>query len=53
MVHYVPDEGVDDGPVIATTEVVIHPDDSVESLTDRVHEAEHDLIVHVLRQITS
>ncbi len=53
MVHYVPDEGVDDGPVIATTEVVIHPDDSVESLTDRVHEAEHDLIVHALRQITS
>ena len=32
MVHYVPDEGVDDGPVIASVEVPIHADDTVEAL---------------------
>jgi phosphoribosylglycinamide formyltransferase 1 len=50
MVHFVPDEGVDDGPVIATTEVAINADDSVETLTARVHAAEHALLVEVLRR---
>ena len=35
MVHYVVDEGVDDGPVIASEEVPILPDDSIETLTGR------------------
>jgi len=48
MVHYVPDEGVDDGPVIATREVAIRPDDSVESLTERVHRAEHEVLVEAI-----
>jgi phosphoribosylglycinamide formyltransferase 1 len=51
MVHYVPDDGVDDGPVIATVEVVIDSDDSVESLTERVHAAEHALLVDVLHRL--
>ena len=51
MVHYVADEGVDDGPVIASTEVLIHPDDSVESLSQRVHAAEHELIVRALQLV--
>lgn len=45
MVHYVPDEGVDDGPVIASVEVPIHPGDTVESLRARIQAAEHELIV--------
>ena len=45
MVHLVPDEGVDDGPVLGTATVPIHPDDTLESLTARVHRAEHELLV--------
>jgi phosphoribosylglycinamide formyltransferase 1 len=48
MVHLVPDEGVDDGPVLATATIPIQPDDSLESLTARVHRAEHELLVSTL-----
>ena len=48
MVHLVPDEGVDDGPVLATATVSIHPSDTLESLTDRVHGVEHRLLVETL-----
>jgi formyltetrahydrofolate-dependent phosphoribosylglycinamide formyltransferase len=48
MVHLVPDEGVDDGPVLATTTVPIHPGDTLETLTARVHDAEHALLVSAL-----
>lgn len=44
MVHFVPDEGVDDGPVIATELVPIHAEDTLSSLTERVHAAEHRLL---------
>jgi formyltetrahydrofolate-dependent phosphoribosylglycinamide formyltransferase len=45
MVHLVPDEGVDDGPVLATQEVPILPDDTRESLEERIHAVEHELLV--------
>ena len=45
MVHYVPDEGVDDGPVIASREVPIHPSDTIETLRSRIQAAEHELLV--------
>ncbi len=48
MVHLVPDEGVDDGPVLGTVTVPIHPDDTLDTLTERVHDAEHHLLVDVL-----
>jgi phosphoribosylglycinamide formyltransferase-1 len=48
MVHLVPDEGVDDGPVLATSTVSIHPSDTLESLTKRVHGEEHRLLVETL-----
>jgi formyltetrahydrofolate-dependent phosphoribosylglycinamide formyltransferase len=51
MVHLVPDEGVDDGPVLATATVPIHPTDSLDDLRDRVHAAEHRLLVSTLRQL--
>ena len=44
-VHYVPDEGVDDGPPVASAEVPIHPGDTLEVLRRRIHEVEHELIV--------
>ena len=48
MVHLVPSESVDDGPVLATTTVPIHPDDTLESLTARMHHAEHELLIAAL-----
>jgi len=51
MVHLVPDEGVDDGPVLATETVAIRPDDTLESLTERVHATEHRLLVDTLRDL--
>ena len=49
MVHRVPDEGVDDGPVLATVEVPINLDDTFESLQARIHAAEHRLLVDAIR----
>ena len=51
MVHRVPDEGMDDGPVLAVTEVVIRADDTIESLSERVHAAEHDLLVDTVASL--
>jgi phosphoribosylglycinamide formyltransferase 1 len=51
MVHLVPDEGVDDGPVLAVEEITIRPDDTLESLTDRVHRVEHRLLVQTLASL--
>ncbi|MBA3287630.1 MAG: phosphoribosylglycinamide formyltransferase [Acidimicrobiia bacterium] len=51
MVHLVPDEGVDDGPVLATADVAIRPDDTLDSLTARVHETEHRLLVDTLKNV--
>ncbi|MEX0848581.1 MAG: phosphoribosylglycinamide formyltransferase [Ilumatobacteraceae bacterium] len=48
MVHLVPDEGVDDGPVLATTVVPIHADDTVDTFARRMHAAEHLLIITTL-----
>ncbi|MAT05803.1 MAG: phosphoribosylglycinamide formyltransferase [Acidimicrobiaceae bacterium] len=45
MVHLVPDEGVDDGPVLATEDVDIRPDDTFDTLADRIHAVEHRLLV--------
>ena len=45
MVHRVVDEGVDDGPVIACEEIPIHDDDSIDTLTERIHRVEHRLLV--------
>ena len=51
MVHLVPDEGVDNGPVLATEIVPIHKDDTLETLETRVHETEHQLLVNTLKKI--
>ncbi len=51
MVHLVPDEGVDNGPVLATEVVPIHSDDTLESLERRIHEMEHRILVKVLKEL--
>jgi formyltetrahydrofolate-dependent phosphoribosylglycinamide formyltransferase len=48
MVHLVPDEGIDDGPTLATAIVPIAPDDTLETLSARMHTTEHRLLVEAL-----
>jgi formyltetrahydrofolate-dependent phosphoribosylglycinamide formyltransferase len=52
MLHLVPDEGVDDGPVLAQAIVPIKPDDTLESLEARVHAVEQRLLVGTLKTLT-
>jgi phosphoribosylglycinamide formyltransferase-1 len=49
-VHYV-DEGVDTGPVIASEPVPVRAGDTVETLRNRVHAAEHELLPRVVREL--
>jgi formyltetrahydrofolate-dependent phosphoribosylglycinamide formyltransferase len=51
MVHLVIDEGVDDGPVLATCDVEFAPDDTVETFGGRMHVREHALLVETLRRV--
>ena len=51
MVHLVPDEAVDAGPVVAQEVVPILPDDTLESLEARIHAVEHRLLVSALRHL--
>ena len=51
MVHFVPDEGVDDGPVLATAEVAIYPTDTLEQLAERMHATERKLLLDTLQKL--
>ncbi len=51
MVHLVPDEQVDRGPILAKQEVPIYPSDTLVMLANRIHQAEHGLLVNALRRI--
>lgn len=49
MVHRVIPE-VDAGPVVATAQVPIHPTDGLADLEERIHRAEHRLLVAAVKQ---
>lgn len=51
MVHLVPDEGVDDGPLLGSQPVPIYPDDTLKSLSERVHTVEHQVLVETLAKV--
>lgn len=51
MIHLVPDERVDEGPVLATRTVSILPGDTHDTLAARIHAEEHDLLVATLSQL--
>jgi phosphoribosylglycinamide formyltransferase-1 len=51
MVHFVPDEGVDNGPVIAQHVVPIHAADTLVTLEARMHATEHALVINALQQL--
>lgn len=48
MVHWVPDEGVDVGPVITKETVPFQVGDSIEQFEDRLHTVEHRLVVEAI-----
>ena len=51
MVHLVPDEGVDSGPVLAQRIVPIYHEDTLEILEARMHAVEHDMLVETLKTL--
>lgn len=53
MVHLVPDERVDQGPVLGSRVVMFTADDTRESLEARIHEIEHELLVAVLADLAA
>jgi phosphoribosylglycinamide formyltransferase 1 len=50
MVHLVPDEAVDAGPVILSQVVPILPSDDLDTLSARVHHAEHNCLICAIAQ---
>ncbi len=51
MVHLVPDEGVDSGPVLGTQEITFQPGESLEVFEQRIHSVEHVLLVETLKKV--
>jgi phosphoribosylglycinamide formyltransferase-1 len=51
MVHLVPDEGVDDGPVLAKQEINFIQNESLEDFETRVQKVEHKLLVQTLKNL--
>ena len=51
-VHFV-ERGVDTGKIIAQQAVPVEPSDDLAALEARIHEAEHQLFVQVLRDISA
>lgn len=51
MVHLVPDEGVDSGPVLATRDVAIYRTDTLEMLEKRMHQTEHQVLIEALLRL--
>ena len=51
MVHRVPDERVDAGPVIVSVEVPFLAADTFEQFSERMHATEHCALVEALRRV--
>jgi phosphoribosylglycinamide formyltransferase 1 len=53
MVHFVPDEEVDAGPVIRDKKIPILAADSLNDLQQRIHAEEHELLVAAIGDVIS
>lgn len=53
MVHFVPDEGVDNGPVILKAEVPLISRDTLQTLEGKIHCLEHRLLVEAISSLLS
>lgn len=50
MIHYVPDEGVDSGPVINTTIIPMKGIMTLDDFERIMHEKEHELVIRTLQE---
>jgi phosphoribosylglycinamide formyltransferase 1 len=53
MVHFVPDEGVDNGPLLAKQEIEFIAGESLDDFQLRVHKVEHQVLVNALMDLHS
>jgi phosphoribosylglycinamide formyltransferase-1 len=53
MVHLVPDEGVDSGPLLNQQVVPIFQDDTLETLQQKIHACEHVVLVETLKKLAA
>jgi phosphoribosylglycinamide formyltransferase 1 len=53
MVHYVDDEGVDQGPVISQQVVPIESEYTLHDLEAKIHACEHELLVKSIQQLVN
>jgi formyltetrahydrofolate-dependent phosphoribosylglycinamide formyltransferase len=51
MVHLVPDEGVDAGPIFAVDEILFSMGETLEAFEERVHAVEHRLLIDTLNKL--
>lgn len=51
MVHLVPDEGVDNGPVLGQQEIHFQSNETLDRFETRVHTVEHKLLVNTLKSV--
>ncbi len=51
MLHLVPDEGIDSGPVLSVAEIPIHKSDTLSILEERIHKIEHLEIVKLAQRL--
>jgi phosphoribosylglycinamide formyltransferase-1 len=51
MTHFVPDECVDAGPVIALERVPLREGETLDELEARMHETEHALVIRTVRML--
>ena len=51
MVHLVPDQGVDDGPVLGTATIPIDVEAGFDAFAALVHDTEHELLVDTLAEL--
>ncbi len=51
MVHLVPDEGVDAGPVLGMEQIRFRPGETLEAFEARVHAVEHRLLVATIQTL--
>lgn len=51
MVHFVLDEGVDNGPAIVTENVAINKSDTLADLESRMHAAEHRVLIKAISNL--
>lgn len=51
MIHLVPDEGIDNGPVLAQQEINFIQNESLQDFETRVHQTEHQLLVNTIKEL--